>query len=106
MIEHQIDPGDEGIIIFSQRCIDAWSGNCGVAQQPIPRMHDMSDAYFIPGIRSKPNVFAMENNGIALRDKAGGKYIWMKNDGTVEINASAVTITGTLTAIQWRRRHR
>lgn len=99
MIEHQIDPGDEGIIIFSQRCIDAWLETGGVAQQPIPRMHDMSDAYFVPGIRSKPNAFPqMANNGIALRDKAGGKFIWMKNDGTIEINADAVTITGTLTA--------
>ena len=99
MIEHQIDPGDEGIIIFSQRCIDAWLETGGVAQQPIPRMHDMSDAYFIPGIRSKPNVITgFANDGIKLRNEAGDKYLWLKGDGDIEISAGTVAITGELTA--------
>ena len=99
VVEHQIDPGDEGIIVFSQRCIDAWVETGGDAEQPVPRMHDFADAYFIPGIRSKPNVITgFSNDGIKLRNEAGDKYIWLKSGGDIEITAGTVAITGDLTA--------
>jgi hypothetical protein len=98
-VEHQIDPGDEGIIIFSQRCIDGWLETGGIAQQPMARLHSFSDAYFIPGIRSKPNVLSgFANDGIKLRNSAGDKYIWLKGDGDIEIEAGTVNITGDVTA--------
>lgn len=92
-IEHQIDPGDEGIIIFSQRCIDGWVNTGGVASNPILRFHDVNDAYFIPGIRSQPNVITgFDNNGIKLRNKTGDKFVWLKNDGSLKIKATDVDI--------------
>ena len=98
-VEHQVDPGDEGIIIFSQRCIDAWLETGGDAEQPIHRLHDFSDAYFVPGIRSKPNVITGHaNDGIRLRNEAGDKYLWLKGSGDIEISAGAVSITGDLSA--------
>ena len=99
VVEHQIDPGDEGIVVFSQRCIDGWLETGGVAEQLIPRMHDFTDAYFIPGIRSKPNAVPIfQNNGIILRDVEGTKYIWLKGNGDIDIAAGTVTIVGDLTA--------
>jgi len=99
VVEHQIDPGDEGIIIFSQRCIDGWLETGGIAQQPMARLHSFSDAYFVPGIRSKPNVIAgHSNDGIKLRNSDGSKYIWLKGSGDIEIEAGTVNITGDVTA--------
>lgn len=96
-VETQIDPGDEGIIIFSQRCIDAWVDTGGVANNPILRFHDFSDAYFLPGMRSQPNkISGHANNGVRLRNKAGDKYIWLKNDGTAEINVTTLVIDGNI----------
>jgi hypothetical protein len=99
VVEHQLDPNDEGIIVFSQRCIDSWIETGGVAEQPTPRMHSFNDAYFIPGIRSKPNVVTgFSNDGIKMRNEAGDKYLWLKASGDIEITAGSVSITGDLSA--------
>lgn len=95
-METEINPGNEGVILFSQRCIDAWVQTGGVAEVPVMRFHDFSDAIFMPGIRSQPNVLSdFKNDGIRLRNKAGDKYVWLKGDGSVEINASSVNIVTT-----------
>ena len=83
-IEHQIDAGDEGLIIVSQRCIDGWKEQGGVATQTVLRKLDMQDALFIPGFRSKPNAISgFSNNGVRIRNKAGTHYIWLKNTGDI-----------------------
>lgn len=83
-IECEINEGAEGVIIFSQRCIDGWKTTGGVGSNPILRFHDIADAVFIPGIRSQPNVITdFENDGIRIRNKSGTRYIWLKNDGSI-----------------------
>ena len=96
-VEYQIDAGNEGLILFSQRCIDAWVNQGGTAPPPIRRFHDMSDALFIPGFRSQANkMSSFQNNGVRLRDKDGTNYIWLKNDGTIAIQATAINIVSNL----------
>ena len=93
-VEHQLDVGNEGFILFSQRCIDGWMTTGGVANNPIMRFHDMSDAVFFPGIRSQPNVISdFKNDGIRLRNKTGAHYVWLKNDGTIETKNDNFTST-------------
>ena len=93
-VEHQLDVGNEGFILFSQRCIDGWMTTGGVANNPIMRFHDMSDAVFFPGIRSQPNVIGdFKNDGIRLRNKTGAHYVWLKNDGTIETKNDNFTST-------------
>ncbi|QDP56514.1 MAG: putative spike protein [Prokaryotic dsDNA virus sp.] len=92
--EYEINPNDEGQILFSQRCIDGWKTTGGIAQNPILRFHDYSDAVFIPGVRSQPKVIIDHaNNGIRLRSKDGTRYVWLKNDGTIETTNGTVTRT-------------
>ena len=96
-VEVELSEGMEGVILFSQRCIDAWNDTGGVANNPILRFHDFSDAYFLPGIRSQPNkIVGYANNGIRIRNKAGDKYFWLKNDGTAEIKATTLNINGDI----------
>ena len=93
-VEHQLDIGNEGFIFFSQRCIDGWATTGGVANNPVMRFHDMSDAVFFPGIRSQPNVLSdFKNNGIRLRNKTGAHCVWLKNDGTIETTNDNFTQT-------------
>lgn len=93
LVEHQIDPGDEGIVLFSQRCIDGWLNTGGIADNPILRFHDFSDAMFLPGVRSQPNkIQSFANNGVRLRNADGTHYVWLKNDGTIEQANSNGTI--------------
>jgi len=83
-IEYQIDPGCEGDILFSQRCIDGWLQTGGVAANPIGRFHDPQDAFFLPGFRSLPNkLVAFQNNGVRLSNGDGTQFMWMKNDNTM-----------------------
>lgn len=97
VLEHQIDIGDEGLIIFSQRCIDAWVDQGGVAPQSRVQYHDMNDAMFIPGVRSQPKkITNFENNGIKLRNEDGSNFIHLKNDGTAEITITSLTINGQI----------
>jgi len=84
VLEHQIDEGDEGLIIVSQRCIDGWKEQGGVAPQTVLRKLDMQDALFIPGFRSKPKAITnFQNNGIRLRNKNNTYYVWLKNTGDI-----------------------
>lgn len=94
VVEYQIDPLDEGVILFSQRCIDGWLTTGGVAENPIIRFHDMNDAFFLPGIRSLNNVIAdFANDGIRIRNADGSHYVWIKGDGTIESTNGAGNIT-------------
>lgn len=96
-VEHQIDTGDECLIVFSQRCIDGWINTGGVADNPIMRFHDFSDAAILPGLRSQPNAIqSFENNGVRLRNRAGDKFIWLKNDGTAAITVDTLTVIANI----------
>ncbi len=101
-VEYQIDPGTEGDILFSQRCVDGWLQTGGVAANPMGRFHDAQDAFFLPGFRSIPKAIkSFQNNGIRLRNVAGTQYAWLKNDGSIDMRNGAGYITvaanGTVT---------
>ena len=86
-VEYQIDEGCEGDILFSQRCIDGWIQSGGVATNPIGRFHNMQDAMFLPGFRSRPNALpAFQNNGVRMRNRAGTQFVWLKNDNTITMD--------------------
>lgn len=97
VLEHQIDVGDEGLIIFSQRCIDAWLDQGGVAPQSRVHFHNANDAMFIPGVRSQPKkIQNFENDGIKLRNEDGSKFIHLKSDGTAEMTITTLKINGNI----------
>lgn len=74
--------GDEGIAIFSERCIDGW-WQSGKASEPLDvRLHDFSDAMFIPGICSTPNVISeFFSNGLSMQTVDANTYIRITNGG-------------------------
>lgn len=97
ILEYEINVGDEGIIIFSQRCIDSWVDQGGITPQSRIQFHDETDAYFIPGIKSQPNkITDFQNNGIRMRNQAGDNYIWLKNDNTAEIKVTTLIVDGNI----------
>ena len=92
-VEYQVDPLCEGDILFSQRCIDGWIQSGGVAANPIGRFHNMQDAMFLPGFRSRPNALpAFQNNGVRIRNRAGGQFVWLKNDNSISVDNGAAKI--------------
>ena len=50
-----IKAGDEGLVVFSSRCIDGWYAS-GSQSKPLDnRINDLSDGFFIVGCNSVPN---------------------------------------------------
>lgn len=67
--------GDEVLVIFASRCIDGWWQLGSVQRQPEFRMHDLSDGFVLPGIRSQPRKFGVNTTGAQLRTDDGAAYV-------------------------------
>ena len=89
-----IAAGDEVLVVFASRCIDAWWQQGGVQGQAEFRMHDLSDGFVIPGCRSQPRKFTASATAAQLRTDDGSAFIEL-NPVSKAINA---TTTGAITA--------
>ncbi len=91
-ITFPLGPGDEVLVIFASRCIDAW-WQYGEVQLPMEaRMHDLSDGFAIPGPKSQPNVLdGISESKLQLRN----------DDGTVFLSlGSKFSMTNTTTDLK------
>lgn len=80
-----IAPGDECVVIFASRCIDAWWAQGGVQGQDQLRMHNLSDGFAIVGLRSLPRAISVDPNVVRLRNDDDSAYY--------EFNPTAKTMT-------------
>lgn len=97
MITFPLAQGDEVLVLFSSRCIDAWWQQGGIQVPMEMRMHDLSDGFAIPGPKSLPNVFpSISATDLQIRNKAGTTLISITAAGNVVITAPTVTINGNL----------
>lgn len=94
-ITFPIKNGDECIIQFSARCIDAWWQQGGIQPQPFIRMHDLSDGFVIPGIKSIPKVITNISTVEAQFRSDDGEAFVAVNPETHEIR---VITSGDITA--------
>lgn len=88
--------GDEGIVLFSARCLDAWWERGGIQVQAERRMFDLSDGMFIPTVRSLPNVeVGISATDTELRAVApDGPKIALKPNGAINVSSPiAVSFT-------------
>lgn len=91
----QID--DECVVIFASRSIDHWWDRGGVQQQAESRMHDLSDAFALVGVRSRPNwITGYNKNNAQLRSDDGKNYLEMTPNGDINMVATEdITMTAT-----------
>ncbi len=85
LLTFPVKKGDECLVVFSDRCIDAWWQNGGVQGQIEFRQHDLSDGFAIVGVRSQPRVLTPppDPENVQLRSEDGKTHVSMKPDGTV-----------------------
>ena len=71
-----IKAGDEGLVVFSSRCIDGWYTS-GSQSKPLDnRINDLSDGFFIVGCNSVPNKIPdFYNDGASMQTDDGSTYI-------------------------------
>lgn len=102
MIIHRVDPGDEGFLIFSQKCLDAWKQTGGVARNPLARFNSLHDAFFVIGARPLPaKISSFSNNGIRLQSRNANYHVWIKNNGDIiadnKTSSAELKKNGTIT---------
>lgn len=109
-----IQPGDECLVIFSDRCIDFWWQNGKVQNGSRGRRHDYSDAFVIPGPQSQAKKISgistsaaqlRTDDGAAFVEVAVGHAISVKTpgkltasaDGGTEITSPTIVFNGNVT---------
>lgn len=99
LITFPMAAGDEVLVVFASRCIDAWWQSSGIQRPMEARMHDLSDGFAIPGPRSLPRaVSGISSTGAQLRNQAGTTYIEIAADGKIKlVSPVEVAVTGNLT---------
>lgn len=91
-----INPGDECLVIFLERAMDYWYKSGGIQAPSRYRLHDLSDAVCIPGLRSLPNKLpAVQTDGIELRNRDRSTFLKLTAAG-IQIKATSVAITGNV----------
>ncbi|WP_395605247.1 Gp138 family membrane-puncturing spike protein [Pseudomonas sp. B16120] len=92
-LECRVARNTEGVLFFSQECIDSWVDQGGVAVKSEPRRFSINDAYFIPGVRSIPGAITdFSNDGIRLRSNDGSSYFWIRDDKTLEMDGVSLNV--------------
>lgn len=83
-----IKAGDEGLVIFSSRCIDGWFAS-GNASKPLDnRINDLSDGFFIVGCNSVPNKIPdFYHDGVSMQTDDGQTHIRL-TEGTIYIKGN------------------
>jgi len=96
-----VSEGDECLVVFASRCIDAWWQSGGVQEQAELRMHDLSDGFVLLGFRSVPRALANVNGSAAeLRTDDGAARIAIDGQShAISIQTSAqVNVVTTASA--------
>lgn len=97
--------GDEALIVIAHRCIDAWWQNGGVQPQAEFRMHDLSDGFALPGVRSQPRVIPnvstdsvqlRSDDGLAYVELAGNHVCNVRAPGGINLNGVTIDAAGNL----------
>lgn len=94
-----IQAGDECLLVFASRCIDAWWETGQLSNEGEFRANELSDAFAIMGTWSKPNVpSGISTSNAQLRTEDGTTYVEVTPSGVVNVNAQHINLSngGTL----------
>ena len=84
-----IAAGDECLIVFASRAIDAWAQSGGVQPPSDARRHDLSDAFAIVGPQSQANKISnISTSKTQLRSDDGATYVELDATGQI-VNITA-----------------
>ncbi len=95
LLSFPIQPGDLVLLVFSERSLDNWVASTGQEVEPNDsRKHDFSDAIAIPGLFTFAKTLNADPDAVVLKFNSGS--IKIKTDGSVEINAAQIKLSGNV----------
>jgi len=84
-----VSANDECILIFSERAIDYWWQNGGVQLPAEYRTHDLSDAFALVGVNSKPRALSsVSTDKVQLRARDGTSSVSIDGTGNIICSSS------------------
>lgn len=90
--------GDECLLVFASRCIDAWWDQGAIAQPSEYRMHNISDGFALLGFRSRPRaVTGLSTTEVQLRSDDGNTLLGLDPAaGKLRLKATEIDILGNV----------
>lgn len=86
-----IMPGDEVLVVFAARCIDAWWQAGGIGAPAEARMHDLSDGFAVLAPTSQPKkLLNVSPVNVQLRDELGSTFVEITPDGKARVIGALV----------------
>ena len=96
---HEITAGTEGLIHFCERALDTWLDQGGSVAPHDTRILSVTDAFFIPGVRSRPGKIPnFVNTGAGMSSYDRNTLVRI-HGGNIELKAATVTINSTTTTV-------
>ncbi|WP_217469655.1 Gp138 family membrane-puncturing spike protein [Photorhabdus akhurstii] len=94
---HELPPGTEGLIHFSQRAIDTWIDQGGPVAPHEMRMFSATDAFFSPGYRSMQTVIpGLPTSGMGMSNRSGSVRIYITDGGiTLSVGGTSLSLTSS-----------
>jgi hypothetical protein len=94
-----IQPGDEALVIFADRCVDSWFQSGSVQPPADPRAHSISDGFALIGPRSLARKLQnVSATNAQLRSLDGTTHIELTPAGQANVVApSGINLTGPVT---------
>lgn len=84
-----VEKGDECLVSFAARAIDAWWQSGGIQPPVSARMHDLSDGFAFVGFRSQRRILSdISGSATQLRSDDGTTFVEVTS-GTVRLKAPA-----------------
>ena len=92
-ITYPVKKGDEVLLLFGDRCFDAWHQSGGIQEQVESRLHDLSNAFAIPGLFSKTTMIKnADPDNLHIRHNDGDCYIEITPSKDMTIKAKNLTL--------------
>lgn len=99
-VVHPYKAGDNGLVLFSDRCLDGWFES-GQAAVPMDyRIHSMSDAYFIGGADNMTDVSPIQSDAMFIGKDDNSAGLQINADGSVILKGTSFTIEPITNAAQ------
>ena len=90
VLTFEISPGDDVLLVFSERAIDNWHANGGIQDPNEIRHFDLSDGFGFIGFNNKLKALNdVHPDASELRLRDGSNRLSVRKDGTVHIGTTA-----------------
>ena len=96
-IHLELQKGDEGYLLFSQRDIDNFLETGTVTDPNTKRMFSVDDAFFIPcQLSAAKPINNCKNDGVIITKRNGASFFHMRNDDTCDMEINTFFIKGDI----------